>query len=217
METFEARLTRFLDNEWIELPATLLNSLHNVFVNEIQEAGKRRLEHLVFLGTHAIMQTVSESVFDRTGFDGTRFYLQRFVDGPTADKKFSEIADVLHELRNVTAHRWLSSMAHSLDLDYTMSEGWVRRANVLAINPDVYLECFSEGFRRGGPIWQYRSFWPEDERLVRKYRLLARWLDLDKKDPICDAIGVLASARDTATVAAAEVEIKRLVRERYGL
>lgn len=161
------------------------------------------------------MQTVSEALFDRTGPEGTRYYLQRFVDGETPDRRFSEISDMLHDLRNVAAHEWLSSKAHSVVYDYTMPEGWIRRDALLAINPEVYLECFLSGFRRQGPIWEYRNFWPNEERLARKYKLIARWLDLDRKDTIRGAITALESAATPADTDAAEGEVKRQIRERY--
>jgi hypothetical protein len=123
MESFKQRLKRFVDQGELEIPGWLTVSMQNYILPEIQHAKENRLFQLVFLGTHSIIQTVSEKLFDVRGPDGTKFYLESFVDGDTKDRKFSLISDDIHEMRNVMAHQWWSSSTHDVALNHEMPRG----------------------------------------------------------------------------------------------
>ncbi len=155
MESFKDRLRRFLFNEVYEIPGTLLNSISNYVLPPIQRAGSHNLEYPVFLGTHAIMQTISEKIFGLRGPSGTQFYLQNFVDGGSLDRTYSSISAEIHEMRNVVAHQWMSSMGHTVAIDYRLSGGLHRHGKDIHINPRIYLDDFAAGFGGGGRIWNY--------------------------------------------------------------
>src|SRR5438128_6298272 len=96
MESFKQRLKRFVDQDELEIPGWLTVSMQNYILPEIHVAKNNGLFQLVFLGTHSIIQTVSEKLFDVRGPAGTKFYLENFVDGDTRDRKFSLISDDIH-------------------------------------------------------------------------------------------------------------------------
>jgi len=171
----------------------------------------------MFLGTHAVIQTVAEKLFGLRGKDGTTFYLKNFLDGDKPDQKFSTIAEEIHDMRNVKAHQWSSAASHDLAFDYTMPEGWKRNGTTLHINPRVFRELFLAGFGLGGKIWTYRDLLAPETALVQKYRFLRDWLDLAKSDPIAVEIRKLEDATTAADRSAAEASIKTLVVNTYGL
>lgn len=214
METFEARLRRFLVNEPEEVFGTVLNSIHNFFNNQLEKAGERQLDELIFLGTHAVMQTVSEKMFGISGLAGTEFYLKNFVDHATIpDRQFSAIASDIHHNRNVKAHLWLSGSLHDFAVDYRHPEGWKRDRDVLSLNPTVYLEQFLAGFN--GPIWKWEKLASEEIFIVQKYRYLRDWLELPKGDPIRVTVEKLNPA--SPTLAAEESVIQTDIKARYSL
>ena len=218
IEPFEKRLLRFLNNDCREIFGTLLNSIHNIFIPEIRRATEHKLDRLMFFGTHAIIQTVTENIFDLAGHRGTRFYLEHFVDGNEPDLKFSTISDDIHEMRNVMAHRWLSKHLHSVAINYQMTEGFRLMADGdLRLNPDVYLRQFESGYRAGGPIWDYDRLVSERQLTTQKYRFLRHWLGLEKGHPIAVAVHGLKDCSSAQEFAAKEAEIKVLVSKEYGL
>jgi hypothetical protein len=217
VEPFKARLGRFLYSGIDEIPLTLLNSISNSFLRDLRSAGERKLDRLVFLGTHAIIQTVGKHIFNRRGKDATGFYLAHFVDGTESHLKFSEIADLIHELRNVLAHQWLSYRSYSYAIDYRISEGWAHGPDGIHINPAVYLDQFLKGFDADDKIWSYRDLLTERERLLVKYRYITSWLGLKGKHPISQEVKRLATLTDGDALAGAERRIREMIEKKYGL
>ena len=178
MEPKEKRLKRFQDGHPIEIIETLLNSIANYFNNEIKltTEGENNQTILLFLGIHASALTISEVLFGKTGPAGYELFLKTFVDGNTPDTKFSDIATLIHDWRNVLAHQWLGSIGHTIGYDYTMEKGWEQRDNITFINPRIYNEHYLAAFATGGKIWQCDKLLTEAEleaantRLIEKYK-----------------------------------------------
>ena len=106
----------------------------------------------MFLGTHAIIQPVSEKIFDKSGLTGTQFFLEHFVDDSgSPDRKFSKIANEIHAMRNVHAHQWSAGQLHNLVFNYKMTKGWEVEGQALHIKPEIYVNQF-QGLR-----WTQRS------------------------------------------------------------
>jgi hypothetical protein len=112
LEPHQKRILRFLDGSPDEIALTLLNSISNFFLPDLRFVGEHKKDRLVFLGTHAIIQIVSKHLFGKRGLDATEFYLRHFVDGEVVHLQFSKISRILHEMRNVLAHQWLSALAY---------------------------------------------------------------------------------------------------------
>jgi hypothetical protein len=214
MEELNSRLGRFLRHHPDELFGTILDSINNFFIPELRNAGELRLETLVFLGTHSVMQTVSEKIFGRSGETATEFYLKNFVDHPSIqDRQFSLVASDVHSIRNIKAHLWMSSRLHDVVIDYQQPEGWRRLQRTLSLNPAVYLEQFFDGFN--GRIWNWEQLAPQELFVVQKYRYLRDWLELPKGDPIRHAIEKLDAA--APSLRSDEAAIKLLIKERFKL
>ena len=125
-ETKEKRLKRFEDGPPVEIIGTLLNSISNFFNNEIRATlndPENPQTSLLLLGIHSVALTIAYGFFNQGGPKGYKLFLENFVDGGTADTKFSTIAEDIHEWRNVLAHRWLNVAGHQFSYDYTMTEG----------------------------------------------------------------------------------------------
>lgn len=178
-ETKEKRLKRFQDGPPYEVVATLLNSIANFFNNEISLTVQNNNYQtaLLFLGVHAVALTISEGLFDKTGPDGYKLFLEKFLDGDTPDTKFSLIADSIHNWRNVLAHQWIGSIGHSIGYDYEMPSGWEVRDNVIFINPRIYLEHYLKGFGPSGKIWGWENLISEEEQQQAKERLITKYLE----------------------------------------
>ena len=178
-ESKEKRLERFKKNPPVEVIETLLNSLNNYFNNEITLTIKADSfqTSLMFLGIHAVALTVSEGLFGKTGLTGYKLYLKNFVDGDTPDTKFSKIADIIHDWRNVLAHQWLGSVGHSVGYDYEMNHGWQLKNDVCYINPRIYCSNFLKSFERGGRIWKYDKLLTEKELEQAKKRIIKKYLE----------------------------------------
>jgi len=172
MESFEKRLKRFSTSSLDEVPLTILNSIANFFLPELRLAKEYKLDRLIFLGTHAIIQTVSERLFRKRGPKGTRFYFESFVDGSTYDTKFSLVSDSIHAMRNVYAHQWISTRTHNITIDYRTVEGWKKEADGLHINPDIYAQHFLDGFGMGERIWNWDQMMTHKD-LNRRSRKMA--------------------------------------------
>lgn len=217
METFEARLSRFLLSEVDEIPLTLLNSIDNFFLPQIQKAGKHKLEYPVLLGTHAIIQTVAGKIFGVTGLSGTKFYLREFVDAGPSDRTYSSISTDVHDLRNVVAHTWISSLGHTFVIDYTISGGFLQRGSTIHFNPTVYLQDFSAGFGADGRVWDFKNLVTDDHLLLRKYEFIAEWLNLPRNDPVRGQIQSLKAAAPGPARTSIETAIQNDIKTRYSL
>lgn len=112
MESKEKRIRRLKQGSPIEAIETLLNSIDNFFNNEIISTPNYHQTSLLFLGIHATALTISEALFGEKGENGYRIFLEKFVDGQTDNTKFSRIANILHDWRNILAHQWIGSMGH---------------------------------------------------------------------------------------------------------
>ncbi len=177
-ETKEKRLKRFQDGVPYEIISTLINSIANFFNNEIAltTQGDNYQSSLLLLGVHSVALTISEGLFNKTGSDGYKLFLEKFVDGDTPDTKFSIIAKSIHDWRNVLAHQWLGSIGHSIGYDYRMSFGWEIRGDVTFINPRIYLEHYLKAFGRNGKMWDWETLLTEQEQESAKQRLIDKYL-----------------------------------------
>ena len=176
MEYKEKRLKRFQENPPVEIIETLLNSIDNFFKTEIDQAVEKNLWFLVILGVHAISLTVTESIFNKKGIDGFKFFLEKFVDDPKEGFVFSEIAEKIHNWRNVIAHQWLSS-SDDFALDFDMPKGWENRGGVTFFNPKLYYQYFRKSFSSGGKIWNYSNLISDEEAEQAKYRMIQKYLN----------------------------------------
>lgn len=177
MEGREKRLKRFKDGKPIEIIETLIQSIPNFFNKEIRLTirDNNYQASLMFVGIHAVALTISEGLFGKTGLDGYKLFLEKFIDGDSPDTKFSTIADILHKWRNVVAHQWIGTIGHSFGHDYDMVSGWEKRGGVVYINPRIYCEYYLKAFDQGGRVYSYdKIMTPEQldaahERLLKKY------------------------------------------------
>lgn len=177
IEPLANRVARFQNGHPVEVIDTLLNSIDNHFNNEIRLT--TRDDHyqtsLLFLGIHSVAMTIAEGFFDMRGEDGYQAFLENYVDGSTLDTKFSDIAAPIHDWRNILAHQWLGTGGYNIGYDYGQPEGWVKRDEVIFINPRIYNEHYLATFSAGGRIWDYDKRFSEDamqqikERLLRKF------------------------------------------------
>lgn len=178
-ESKEKRLKRFQDGPPVEIIETLLNSIDNHFNNEIflTVNEENYQTSLLFLGIHAVALTISEAFFDKKRGEGYRLFLEKFVDGDTKDKKFSKIADEIHNWRNILAHQWLASSGHKIGYDYTTDLGWEKRNGITFINPKIYYNQYLGAFRGDNKkIWNYRDFLNDSELENVKNRLINKYL-----------------------------------------
>ena len=195
----------------------ILNSIANFFLPQIQKAGEQQLEYPVLLGTHAIIQTVSEKIFGLHGLSGTDFYLRQFVDAGPPNRTYSTISADMHDLRNVVAHRWMSSLGHNLAIDYTIMGGFEQRGSDIHFNPTVYLQDFAAGFGAGGHIWDYEALVGDDDLLVRKYEFIAEWLNLPSNDLVRRQIKSLKTTAPGPARSSIESAMQSDIKARYAL
>ncbi|MFZ3009931.1 MAG: hypothetical protein WA030_02850 [Candidatus Microsaccharimonas sp.] len=175
-ESREDRLARLQKGSYVEAIETLLNSIDNYFNNEIRLTPDNHQTSLLFMGIHASALTISEAFFDESGMTGYKHFLEEYVDGEADDRKFSEIAETIHDWRNVLAHQWLGSIGHQVGYDYDMEAGWERRDEVIFINPRIYYEQYSSAFKAGGRIWDYQKNFTEDQLDNIKLRIINKFL-----------------------------------------
>ena len=192
--------------------------LQNYHIAELTRARESKLYHCVYLLAHSIIQTVSEVMFGLTGHEGTRFFLEHFVDGATEDKKFSTISHEIHDIRNIIAHRGYSKMQHEVYYfaDH-IEEGWRREDDgSLTINPALYSTQVEDFLL---PSMLDPTFYGQKplKLLQLKYRFIRQWLDLDKKDALSKAIKALDSLDKAATLQAEDAKLRRMIYEHYGL
>lgn len=180
MESRDKRLNRFKNGSPNESISTLLNSIDNFFNNEIEGTLKDPLHPqtgLMFLGTHASALTIAKVFWDLEGLTGYKKFLEVFVDGREANMKFSEVADKIHDWRNVLAHQWLGSAGHQIIYDYTATYGWKLLANnSLSINPEIYCKAYLAGFDSNGAIWKYEEFFSKPELEAIKNRIIKKFI-----------------------------------------
>jgi hypothetical protein len=217
MESFKQTLKRFTTQNDLEIFGWLTVFLQNAYVPEVRRAKESKLYHCVYLLTHAIMQMVSESMFGLRGRDGTRFYLENFVDGNTQETRFSLVADEIHDARNVMAHEGYSSLQHKIEyLDDEIREGWKKEAGSIHINPAVYAEHFEKAFLRGAIVEKYKEQ-TEKTRTVRKYHYIGQWLRLGKRNPIAQETAKLRACTSVEDVRAEEAVIQKMIFAAYDL
>ena len=179
-ETFQQRLQRFKNNSPIEFIETILNSIHNFYIPELQMAANNKQSNLLILGLHSIIETISENVFLKKGAEGFKFYLENFVDIDEAGGRFSEIADELNDWRNIVAHQYISKLGHSFGYDYTISNGYQVENGVIILNPKIFFDQFQSAFLANGgrtkiKIWDYEKNIASDKMEEAKTKFLAKF------------------------------------------
>ena len=154
--------------------------LQNSYLVEIKAARTKHLYLSVYLLTHAVIQMVSESMFDILGLDGTKFFLSHYVDGTDNDKRFSLVTDEIHNVRNVLAHQGYSSLQHKVEyFNDQMLEGWKNDGGTVQINPAIYAKHFEDALTKHKFTSEYEEQSAE-VRIVRKYRFIRQWLRVSK-------------------------------------
>lgn len=217
METFKQRLKRYTDENDLEIFGWLTIFLQNAYLREIQVAKEARLYHCMYLITHAVIQMVSENMFGFKGKDGTRFYLESFIDGNTQDRQFSLVTDEIHDARNVMVHQGYSSLQHRVEyFNDEMPEGWKKEADATHINPAIYADQFENAFSSGALIQKYQQL-TDKVRVIRKYQYIRQWLRLDKTNPIFPEIKKLEACTSMQGIRTQEVVIQRIIYAAYNL
>ena len=117
MESFDQRLNRLKNSSPIEFIETLINGQHNCTINQLEIAHQHKLNSLLILGIHAVIENLSEYIFLKRRLKGIIFYLENFVDGESDGLKFSFIAKDLNEWRNIIAHQYLSRLGHYFEYE----------------------------------------------------------------------------------------------------
>jgi hypothetical protein len=212
VEAFEKRLKRFISDD-LEIFGWMTIMMQNGEVNKALQSG---LYQCVILSTHSIIQTIAQNLFGLSGLDGTRFYLENFVDEGSGDRKFSTIAEEIHEMRNAIAHLGYSSLLHEIGIDNEIAEGWRRDEDVIKINLAIYCQLFDEAFRQGRHIKTYKKL-PKIERTKRQYAFIRKWLRLDKGSHLVREINELDAMNDEVEFEAQESSIKKMLYKEYGL
>lgn len=212
MEAFEKRLKRFISDD-LEIFGWMTIMMQNGELNKALQSG---LYQCVSLSTHSIIQTIAQNLFGLSGLDGTRFYLENFVDEGSGDRKFSTIAEDIHEMRNAIAHLGYSSLLHEIEIDNEIAEGWLRDGDVTKINLTIYCHLFDEAFRQGLHIRTYKTL-SKIERHKRQYSFIRKWLRLEKGSHLVREISKLEAMNDEAEFKAQESSIKKMLYKEYGL
>src|SRR3989344_3110987 len=179
-ETFQQRLQRFENNSPIEFIETILNSIHNFYIPELQIASNNKQSNLLILGLHSIIETISENVFLKKGVEGFKFYLENFVDISEEGGRFSEIADELNDWRNIVAHQYISKLGHSFSYDYSISAGYRIENGIIILNPTIFFEQFQSAFLSNNgktkrKIWDYEKIIASDKMEEAKRKFLAKF------------------------------------------
>lgn len=192
--------------------------IQNEHVVELRHARENRLYYCVYLMAHSIIQTVSEAMFGLTGPNGTHFFLERFADGPTEDKKFSRISSHIHDVRNVIAHRAYSKMQHVVrSFVDDIEQGWRREEDgSLTINPAAYSIQVEDVFRHPTLCSTFRQQ-SALQLLQIKYKFVRQWLDLDRNDSITKSAKALDDLDSMADLEEEDVKIRGQIYRRYGL
>ncbi len=217
METFEQRLKRYVTQPDLEIFGWLAVSLQNSYALEIKGARTKQLYLSVYLLTHAVMQMVSENMFELTGLDGTRFFLSHYVDGADNDKKFSLVADEIHSLRNVLAHQGYSSLQHRVEYfnDHIL-EGWKKAAGTIHINPDIYAQHFEGALTKQKFVSEYQQQSTE-LRIIRKYKFIRQWLRVDKASSIAQEVKKLEGLSNMPDLQKQEAVVQQTIFAAYKI
>jgi len=217
METFEQRLKRYVTQSDLDMLGWLAVNFQNSYAREIKVARTKKLYLSVYLLTHAVMQRVSENMFDLTGLDGTKFFLSHYVDGADNDKKFSLVADEIHSLRNILAHQGYSSLQHRVEyFSDHISEGWKKDAGTIHVNPDIYAHHFEDALTEQRFISEYEQQSAE-VRKIRKYRFIRQWLKVDKASKIAQEVKKLEGLSNMPDFHKQEPVVQRTILASYKI
>jgi hypothetical protein len=85
MESVQKRLKRFIGDD-LEIFGWMTIMMQN---DEVDKALQSGLHKCVVLTRHSIIQTIAQNLFGLRGLNGTRFYLENFVDEGSEDREFS--------------------------------------------------------------------------------------------------------------------------------
>jgi len=217
-ETFQQRLKRYVDQPATDTLGWMMMMLQNYHAVELRRARENKLYHCVYLLAHSIVQTVSETMFGLIGAKGTHFFLERFADGDTEDRKFSVISSEIHNVRNIIAHRGYSKMQHEVQyFADDIIQGWRREMDgSLTINPALYSVQVEDVFRHPTLYDTFRKQ-PALRLLRLKYRFVRGWLDLNRNDTIAKAIKALDDIDAAVDLEREDAELRARVYQLYGL
>lgn len=180
MEKFEQRLQRFKSKEPVEFIETMLLNIENFFIPQLDIASKEKLDDLLILGIHSVIETVSENIFLKKGKDGFKFYLENFVDVDKDGFRFSEIADVLNDLRNIIAHQKVSRLGHSFGFSDSIQIGYKIDGTIVMLNPSIFFEQFKSAFKKGiktkQRIWDYAQLLSQEQMEEAKKKFIQKFM-----------------------------------------
>lgn len=213
MEPINNRLSRLMRNGLVEISGTITESLRNFMLPEIAALSDKQ-SYTIFLTTHAVIQIVGEKIMALEPVDATRWYLREFVDGGTADTRFSDHAAAIHNWRNVVAHAWLSKFGYEVGIDETMDKGADVRDGVVFINASIYRDHFVRGFGRIRGSALVDAVSPDDD-LVRTLQFCRRFMELPRSDAISVALKSLERETDPTRLREGAEDIKRMFAERF--
>ena len=217
MDTFKQRLKRYTDEPAQETFGWMTMLIQSHHLPELRRARENRLYQCLYLMTHAIAHTVSETMFGYRGLTATRFFLESFVDGDPEDRKFSRIASELHDVRNVVAHEAYSSLQHSVEyFRDDIEDGWRREGNTLLINPARYGTQVEDVFLHFA-LSQAIAQLPREQALKAKYNFIAKWLRLSKTDSLKQTIKALNNLTATDDLDSQDIAIRAAIYQQYGL
>lgn len=182
METFKQRLQRFENNSPVESIETILNNILNYFIPHLDIASKKKLDDLLILGIHSIIETISENIFLKKGKDGFKFYLKNFVDVDKDGFRFSEIAKVLNDLRNIIAHQKISRLGHSFGYDDSIKVGYKVDGSIIILNPNIYFLQFKGAFsgeidKTRLRIWDYKKLLKQKQMGEAKEKFISKFIN----------------------------------------
>jgi len=211
VETFDERLTRFLDSRPLNIFGWMTVWAQNELVPQIQLVNHSGAEVLLFVGCHTFIQGFMEKTYDIRGKTATHEFLSRFMDGAAQNDKFSAISSEVHDMRNVMAHQIYSAATHNVAFDYRLKVGWDRVGANLHLNPKVFGDQFIAAVD-GGRITKWRKWTTPDLLIRQKWRFIADWLKLTPKDPLRLAVESFAKITTTSALDTAE----KILRARFG-
>lgn len=171
MEDKAKRLSR-LQSSPTEAIETLLNSIDNGMNLEIEKARDSKLYNLMFLGIHAAILTISESIFSKSEKDGYKFFIETFTEHTA---RIIDIADTLHSWRNVVAHRWLSQIGHEIGFDESIKQVWEKKDEALIINPRLYCDQYIKAFDSNSKLWDYEQLLTEQAIALAHRNILTQF------------------------------------------
>jgi len=216
METFEERLRRFMDGRPVNIFGWMTVWAQNELLPQIRTVNRPGHEVLLFVGCHTFIQGFMEKTYGIKGPPATHEFLARFMDGRAQHMRFSAISAEIHEMRNVMAHQVYSSRTHDIALDYRLGDGWQRVASTLHLNPSIFGDQFIAALD-GGRLRTWRRWTTPDTLLRQKWRFVADWLGLGRKDPLRVAVETFASLPSLQALSAAEPQLRSQFHAKYGV